>query len=367
MIRVTKPYLPPLSEVIPLLEEIWETGVLSNNGPLHERLERAIAEFLSLPYVSLFCNATTALITAQQALNLRGEIITTPYSFAATSHAILWMQNTPVFVDIDAVSMCIDATQIEKAITENTVAIMPLHCYGNTCDTAAINGLASKYDLKVIYDACHSFGVEDRGGSVLRHGDISVASFHATKVFNTFEGGLLVSPDAATKQKVDRLKNFGFVDEVTVTEPGLNGKMSEFNAAIGLVQLQHLSTAISRRRTCDARYRDLLQKVPGITCVAPFGQEVRNYSYFPILLDASNSPSRDEVYTHLMSEGIYGRRYFYPLISDLPMYHSYPSAKPQNLPIARDLSNRVICLPLYPDLPLEEVDRICSVISAVLS
>ncbi len=367
MTNVTKPYLPPLEEVLPLLEDIWETGVLSNNGPMHARLENEISDYLRVPHVSLFCNATTALITAQQALGLQGQIITTPYSFAATAHAIRWMQNTPVFVDIDPHSFCIDAELIEQAITEDTVAIMPLHCYGNTCDTAAIDNLAEKYDLRVIYDACHSFGVEDEGGSTLRYGDISVVSFHATKVFNTFEGGLLVSPDAMTKQKVDRLKNFGFVNEVTVTEPGLNGKMSEFNAAIGLVQMRHFSGAISGRRARDARYREILGDVAGILCTEPKGQVVRNYSYFPVLLEDSSPLARDALYELLISQGIYGRRYFYPLISNLPMYEAYPSADPKNLPIASDISKRVICLPLYPDLPMEEVDRICSVVIAGLT
>jgi dTDP-4-amino-4,6-dideoxygalactose transaminase len=352
---------------MPLLEEIWETGVLSNNGPMHERLEQEVAEFLRLPYVSLFCNATTALITAQQALGLNGEIITTPYSFAATSHALLWMQNTPVFVDINPGSMCIDATQIERAITDQTVGIMPLHCYGNMCDTQAIKAIATKHGLKVIYDACHSFGIEDERGSVLRHGDISVVSFHATKVFNTFEGGLLVSSNEATKKKVDRLKNFGFVDEITVTDAGLNGKMSEFNAAVGLVQMRHLPSAISKRKACDTLYRDLLAEIAGVVCVEPVGQTMRNYSYFPVLIDTSCRLSRDDLYELLKSEGVYGRRYFYPLISDFPMYKGYPSANAKNLPVARDISSRVICLPLYPDLPSAEVERICSVISAGLS
>lgn len=334
---------------------------------MHERLEHDIAESLGLPHVSLFCNATIALMTAQQALNLRGEIITTPYSFAATSHAILWMQNTPVFVDINPDSMCIDAMQIEKAITDRTVAIMPLHCYGNTCDTSAIEDIATQYNLKVIYDACHSFGVEDDGGSVLRHGDMSVVSFHATKVFNTFEGGLLVSSDEATKIKVDRLKNFGFVDEVTVTHPGLNGKMSEFNAAVGLLQMRHLATAIGKRQALDSLYRDLLGELPNIACLEPSNQRVRNYSYFPVLVSPSSRLSRDDLYALLRSEGIHGRRYFYPLISDFPMYKGYPSANPKNLPVARSISSRVICLPLYPDLPSAEVERICSIIAAGLS
>ena len=367
MIRVTKPFLPPLNEVLPLIEQMWDSGILSNNGPLHMQLEAEISAFVGVPYVSLFCNATTALMTAQQALNVRGEIITTPYSFAATSHAVLWMQNTPVFVDIDAQSMCMDVNRIEDAITSNTAAIMPLHCYGNTCEADAIREIAEKHGLKVIYDACHSFGVEDEGGSVLRYGDISVVSFHATKVFNTFEGGLLVSGNSETKQRVDRLKNFGFVDEVTVTDPGLNGKMSEFNAAVGLVQLRHLPEAINRRKNVDELYRSLLSSVPDIECVDPVGQTIRNYSYFPVLLRASSKIDRDSLYELLLSEGIHGRRYFYPLISDMPMYRRLPSTRADDLPVASDISRRVLCLPLYPDLATADVERICSVIKAGLA
>ena len=363
MINVTKPYLPPLEEVLPLLEQIWASGVLSNNGPFHAQLESEIQQVLGLGPVSLFCNATIALIAAQQALSIQGEVITTPYSFVATSHALKWMQNTPVFVDIEPDSLCIDPARIEEAITDSTAAIMPLHCYGNTCDTEAIKHIADKYDLKVIYDACHSFGVQDQGGSVLRHGDLSVVSFHATKVFNTFEGGLLVSSDSALKRKIDHLKNFGFVDETTVIEAGLNGKMSEFNAALGLVQLRHLDRVRSARGNLDALYRKLLTPVRGISCIEPRQQVERNYAYFPILVEQDFNQSRDELYEHLKYEDIYARRYFYPLISAFPMYRDLPSSDPSNLPVATDISQRIICLPLYPDLSEADVVKICNVIS----
>lgn len=366
VINVTKPFLPPLEDLIPLLEEIWASGVLSNNGPFHSELERALSDRLDLSHLSLFCNATIALITAQQALDIQGEVITTPYSFVATSHALRWMQNEPVFVDIEPDSLCIDPMRIEAAITPKTRAIMPLHCYGNTCDTVAIAAIAKKYGLKVIYDACHSFGVEDSGGPVLRHGDISVVSFHATKVFNTFEGGVLVAPDSETKTKIDNLKNFGFVNETTVIESGLNGKMSEFNAAVGLLQLQHIEEIFDKRGRWDALYRELLAPLNGVTCVAPVRQIKRNFAYFPILISAESDVSRDEVYETLKRHGIFARRYFYPLISSFPMYNSHPSASISNLPVANDISQRVLCLPLYPDLEESDVCRICGVIQGAL-
>lgn len=350
-----------------MLEEIWASGVLSNGGPFHTRLEVELSDYLRLEHVSLFCNATIALITAQQSLSLRGQIITTPYSFVATSHALHWMQNEPIFVDIDPASLCIDPARIEEAITPKTVAIMPLHCYGNTCEVETIQSIADQHGLKVIYDACHSFGVEDGGGSVLRHGDISVVSFHATKVFNTFEGGLLVAPDAETKQKIDQLKNFGFVNETTVIEPGLNGKMSEFNAAVGLLQLRHLASAIAQRGVLDNLYRSLLSSLPGITCLPPVRQTKRNYAYFPIFVDGEFAVSRDALYEQLKQAGIFSRRYFFPLISEFPMYQELPSANKENLPVAHDVSRRVICLPLYPDLAESDVRNICDVITSAAS
>ena len=362
MTYVTKPFLPPLEEVMPYLERIWDTGILSNSGPIHTELEGSLAQLLGVEHVSLFCNATIALIVAQQALGIRGEIITTPYSFVATTHSIQWMNNTPVFVDIDPISLNLDPACIEAAITDTTAAIMPLHCYGNTCDVDAIQELADHHGLKIIYDACHSFGVEDVGGSVLRHGDISVVSFHATKVFNTFEGGMIVSADHKTKVMVDRLKNFGFVDEITVVEAGINGKMSEFNAAVGLAQMRHLPKIMAARRAIDNLYRDRLDCVPGISCLQIVGQAVRNYAYFPIFVSDEFPLTRDQLYETLQSEGIYGRRYFFPLI---PEFETYASGMPNlsaSLPVARDVSRRVICLPMYAELEHEEVDRVCDVI-----
>ena len=364
MINVTKPFLPPLTDLVPLLEEIWAAGVLSNNGPFHNQLEEALSDRLGVEHVSLFCNATIALITAQQALGIQGEVITTPYSFVATSHALRWMQNDPIFVDIEPDSACIDASRIEEAITPNTTAIMPLHCYGNTCDTLAIQDIADRHDLKIIYDACHSFGVEDSGGNVLRHGDISVVSFHATKVFNTFEGGLLVAPSREMKEKIDNLKNFGFVDETTVIESGLNGKMSEFNAAVGLLQLTHLDDIITRRGERDALYRELLEPLHGIHCIEPIRQVRRNFAYFPILVGKDCKQARNQLYETLKRHDIFPRRYFHPLISEFPMYRSCPSASPSNLPVATDVSQRVICLPMYPDLEETDVRRICDVVQA---
>ena len=364
MIPVTKPFLPPLEEIKPYLEEIWERKILSNNGPLHIQLEEALAQHLGVQHLSLFCNATIALITAQQALGVSGEVITTPYSFVATSHSLQWMRNQPVFVDIDPVSLTIDPKKIEAAVTENTVAIMPLHCYGNTCDTDEIREIAQQRSLKLIYDACHSFGVEDNGGSVLRHGDISVVSFHATKVFNTFEGGLLIAPDAETKKKVDHLKNFGFVDETVVTEAGINGKMSEFNAAVGLAQLKHMPSIIDQRAELDGLYRELLNPVEGIRCLTPVRQRKRNYAYFPIFVGDEYGLDRETLYSKLKDNGIFGRRYFYPLISEFEMYKSIPSSNPANLPIATQASRRVICLPLFPDLEKKHVERICELIAS---
>jgi dTDP-4-amino-4,6-dideoxygalactose transaminase len=364
MVNVTKPFLPPLEDVLPYLEQIWASGVLSNNGPFHQQLERELETFLDVPHVSLFCNATIALITAQQALDIRGEVITTPYSFVATSHAITWMQNDPVFVDIDPNSLCIDPSQIEGKITDKTAAIMPLHCYGNMCDVDSIKLIADKYNLKIIYDACHSFGVEDGRGSALRHGDIAVVSFHATKVFNTFEGGVLVTKDESIKNKVDHLKNFGFVDETIVVESGINGKMSEFNAAVGLAQLPHMPAVFSHRGARDLRYRERLKEVAGIRCLEAVGQKQRNFAYFPIFIEDNYGLSRDDLYRCLRANDIYGRRYFYPLIPEFEMYQGVKSASTDLLPNAFDASRRVICLPLYPDLEMSEVDRICDLIAS---
>ena len=351
-----------MEELLPYLEKIWATRILSNNGPLHAALENELSSFLGVPHVSLFNNATVALITAQKALGIRGKVITTPYSFVATSHSLLWMGNEPVFVDIDPVSLTLDPLKVEEAVSEDVSAIMPLHCYGNTCDVEGLRSIAQKHSLKIIYDACHSFGVEDDGGSVLRHGDISVVSFHATKVFNTFEGGLLISPDAETKQKVDNLKNFGFVDETTVVETGINGKMSEINAAVGLIQLRHFDDVIANRAARDRQYRERLTGVTGISLLQRVRQQTSNHAYFPIFVGDDFGIDRDGLYKELKARAVFARRYFYPLISEFSMYSHLPTSHPTHLPVATEASRRVICLPMYADLEPQEVDLICDII-----
>ncbi len=286
-IYVTQPYLPPLEEFIPYLQQIWDTKILTNCGPFHQQLEEALCEYLGVDHIALFTNGTLALVTALQALRITGEVITTPYSFVATSHSLLWNGIKPVFVDIDPNTLNLDPAKIEAAITTQTTAIMPVHCYGHPCDVEVIQKIADNYNLKVIYDAAHAFGVRDANGSILRHGDLSVLSFHATKVFNTFEGGAIVCPDAKTKIRIDQLKNFGLVDEVRVIAPGINGKMSEINAAFGMLQLKHIDKAFARRKEIDATYRERLEGVKGIRCVKDAREKVANYAYFPILVEAN--------------------------------------------------------------------------------
>ena len=362
-IFVTQPFLPDLKEFIPLLEKIWENKILTNCGPFHQQLEQALCEYLGVKYVSLFTNGTLGLITALQALRITGEVITTPYSFVATAHSLLWHGNKPVFVDIEPGTLNIDPAKIEAAITPQTTAIMPVHCYGNPCDVEAIQKIADNYNLRVIYDAAHAFGVECHCGSVLNHGDLSVLSFHATKVFNTFEGGAIICPDAKTKQRIDHLKNFGFVDEITVVAPGINAKMSEVNAAFGLLQLKHMPQVMQRRGEIDAIYRQQLAGVKGIHCIPTAGQTVSNHSYFPILVQPDYPLSRDGLYQKLKDQGINTRRYFYPLISDFPMYRGLPSAARSNLPVAAAAAEKVLCLPIYPNLTPADQDRIIQAIS----
>lgn len=361
-IYVTQPHLPPLEEFMPYLEQIWANKTLTNGGPFHQQLERALCDYLGVEHIALFSNGTLALITALQALRVTGEVITTPYSFVATAHSLLWHGNKPVFVDVEPETLNIDPRKIEAAITPQTTAIMPVHCYGNPCDVAAIQKIADNYNLRLIYDAAHAFGVQDAGGSVLRHGDLSVLSFHATKVFNTFEGGAIICPDAKTKQRIDHLKNFGFVDEVTVVAPGINAKMSEINAAFGLLQLKHMPQVQQCRADIDARYRRALQGVRGIHCLPKGQQTVANHSYFPLLVRPEFPLSRDELYQKLKDSGIYARRYFYPLISDFPMYRGLPSAEHARLPVAARAAQQVLCLPIYPALSEEQQTRIITAI-----
>lgn len=363
-IYVTQPNLPPLEEFIPYLERIWDSKVLTNKGPFHQELERALCDYLGVEHLALFANGTLALVTALQSLRISGEVITTPYSFVATAHSLLWNGIKPVFVDIDPVTLNLNPSKIEAAITPNTTAILPVHCYGNPCDVEAIQMIADNYNLKVIYDAAHAFGVQVGNRSILSHGDLSVLSFHATKVFNTFEGGAIVCPDAKTKQHIDHLKNFGFVNETTVVAAGINGKMSEFGAALGLLQLKYIDQALARRRKIDRIYRARFANIPGISCVKRGGQTHDNHAYFPILVGPEYPLSRDALYEHLRGCGIHGRRYFYPLISDFPMYRGLQSANRANLPVAADIAEQVICLPIYPDLVEANQNRICELIAA---
>jgi dTDP-4-amino-4,6-dideoxygalactose transaminase len=361
-IHVTRPYLPPLEEFIPYLREIWDSRVLTNGGQFHERLEKELCAHLGVKHLSLLTNGTIALVTALQALRITGEVVTTPYSFVATAHSLLWNGIKPVFVDIDPDTLNLDPGKIEAAITPQTTAIMPVHCYGHPCDVNAIQKIADNYGLKVIYDAAPAFGVQCHGGSVLNYGDLSVLSFHATKVFTTFEGGAIVCPDAKSKQRIDHLKNFGYVDEVTVVAPGINGKMSEFNAALGLLQLKYVDQSLACRRTIDTVYREGLAKVDGIRCVRDVNARVANYAYFPILVGPKYGWARDELFRALHNGGIRARRYFYPLISDFPMYRGLPSAARSNLPVATKAANEVICLPIYPGLDVAEVHRVIDII-----
>ncbi|OBV40947.1 DegT/DnrJ/EryC1/StrS family aminotransferase [Janthinobacterium psychrotolerans] len=361
-IYITQPTLPALEEFMPYLQQIWDNKILTNGGPFHRQLEQALADYLGVKYISLFSNGTLALMTALQSLRITGEVITSPYSFVATAHSLLWNGIKPVFVDIAPQTFNLDPAKIEAAITPQTTAIMPVHCYGRPCDVAAIEEIAANYGLKVIYDAAHAFGVNYQGNSLLTHGDLSVLSFHATKVFNTFEGGAIVCSDAKTKRHIDHLKNFGFIDEVTVVAAGINGKMSEINAAFGLLQLKNIDAALDQRTQVAHRYREQLAAIAGIDCPPDAPDAVANHSYFPILVQPDYPLSRDVLFEALRQSGIIARRYFYPLISDFPMYRNMPSAARANLPLAGKMADRVICLPIYPELQAVQQDRIVEVI-----
>lgn len=361
-VYVTQPYLPPLDEFIPYLEEIWENKWLTNNGPFHQQLEAALCEYLGVRHLSLFSNGTLALITALQALRITGEVITTPFSFVATTHALHWNGIKPVFADIDPHTFTLDPARIEAAITPQTTAIMPVHVYGHPCALDEIQRIADIYGLKVIYDAAHAFGVRVEDKSVLEFGDMSVLSFHATKVFNTFEGGAIVCRDEKSKQRIDFLKNFGFADEVTVVAPGINAKMNEIQAAFGLLQLKHMAQVMDQREQVDRRYREALAGIPGLKLHEMSSHATQNHSYFPILIGPEFPIGRDALYQKLRNEGIFSRRYFYPLISDFPAYRGLPSARRENLPVATRVAEQVLCLPIYPALGADEQERVIDVI-----
>jgi dTDP-4-amino-4,6-dideoxygalactose transaminase len=364
-IYVTQPFLPPLEEFQPYLEQIWENKWLTNNGPFHQELEKKLADYLGVEHLALFANGTLALVTALQALRITGEVITTPFSFVATAHSLLWNGIKPVFVDIDPKTFNLDPDKIEAAITPHTTAIMPVHVYGKPCDVEKIQKIADIYGLNVIYDAAHAFGVKYKGQSLMKHGDLSVLSFHATKVFNTFEGGAIICPDEKTKARIDDLKNFGFHDEVTVVAPGINAKMNELQAAFGLLQLKHIDMAIDNRRKIDNLYRNKLSSVSGIFCPPLPKDTIYNFAYFPILIEKEYPLSRDELNDKLRLHGVFARRYFYPLISDFPMYRGFPSAQRDNLPVAAYDSSKVLCLPIYPALNSENQKRIIEIIQEI--
>ena len=357
-IYVTQPFLPPLAELLPYLEQIWRTRNLTNGAEFHVKLEAALAAHLGVSHVSLFSNGTLALVTALQALRITGEVITTPYSFVATAHSLVWNGIEPVFVDIDRERLTINPERIEAAITPRTTAILAVHVYGRPCHVEAIQSIADRYGLKVIYDAAHAFDVDYNGESLLRHGDLSILSFHATKVYNTFEGGAIVCPDARSKERIDFLKNFGFADELTVVAPGINAKMNEFQAALGLVQLGYVTQAIQRRTELAARYFAALSSARGIGLLTSLSGHKPNHSYFPVLVERAYPMGRDQLYERLKERNIFGRRYFYPLISSFPMYRGRASASPEHLPVATEVAAQILCLPIYPDMSDADQDRV---------
>jgi dTDP-4-amino-4,6-dideoxygalactose transaminase len=362
-ILVTQPFLPPLEEFNEYLKQIWESKWLTNNGRFHQELEKALCEYLGVNYISLFSNGTLALITALQALKITGEVITTPYSFVATTHALWWNNIKPVFVDIDPTTLNLNPEKIEAAITPKTTAIMPVHVYGNPCNVQKINEIADTYGLKVIYDAAHTFGVTINNNSVLNFGDLSVMSFHATKVYNTFEGGAIVCHDEATKKRIDFLKNFGFANETTVVAPGINAKMNEVQAAMGLLQLKYIDGNIEKRKKIAGHYRKNLKSIDGITFLNDMPGVRHCYSYFPILVNHEKyGKTRDELYEELKKNNIFGRRYFYPLISQFPTYSGLDSALPGKLPVAEKITEQVICLPIYSDLEIQIAEKITNLI-----
>lgn len=362
-IYVTSPLLPSLEDFTFLLKEIWESKMLTNNGNFHQKLEEELAKYLKVPYLSLFTNGTLPLITALQAMRITGEVITTPFSFVATTHSLWWNGIKPVFVDIEPETCNLDPSKIEAAITLKTTAIMPVHVYGKPCKTKEIQEIANKYGLKVIYDAAHAFGVEINGESILNFGDMATLSFHATKVYNTLEGGALVVHDEQTKKRIDYLKNFGFASETEVVAPGINSKVDEVRAAYGLLNLKQVDHAINSRRKVAIRYRDELQGVKGITFFNDIPGVRHNYSYFPIFINAEEyGMTRDELYFKMKEHNVFGRRYFYPLISTFSTYRGLDSANPDNLPIATQMSNNVICLPMHHALSENEVEYILQII-----
>ena len=361
-ILVTQPTLPDLDRYKALLQQIWDNKWLTNNGAFHQEFEQKLADYLGVPYVSLFSNGTIALMVALKALDIQGEVITTPYTFVATSHSLLWNNNTPVFADVDPVYGNLSVAEVEKHITDKTTAIMPVHVYGNPVDVEGFERLAKKYNLKIIYDAAHAFGVQQNGKSILNHGDLSILSFHATKTFNTVEGGAIISHDLETKKQIDYLKNFGFANETSVITLGINGKMNELIAAFGLLQLEHIDSDIAKRQKVADLYREALKGVKGIRFLEDMPNVRHNFSYFPIFVEPDYPLTRDELYEKLKANDIFGRRYFYPLVSDFPMYKDLQTATKENLPMATRLAEQVICLPMYAELSEKDISIISKLV-----
>ncbi len=364
IINVTKPFLPSFEEFTPILKEIWTSGILTNNGKYHQLFENELANFLGVKYISLCNNATSALLIAVKVLDIKGEVITTPFTFVATTHALTWNSLTPVFCDIKEASYNIDSSKIERLINDKTSAILPVHCYGFPCDVEKINEIAVKYKLKIIYDAAHAFGVKFKKNSILNYGDLSILSFHATKVFNTFEGGAIVSQDLETKIKIDNLKNFGFIDETSVNSIGINAKMSEFNAALGCLQLNKFDQVIDSRKKIYNYYLKELKNINGIEIIFPENICDHNFSYFPIQVNDSYYLSRDELYLKFKNNNINVRRYFYPLITDFEVYKNIYENSHEELKNSKYTANRVLCLPIYPGLTIEDVYCICNIIKS---
>ncbi len=359
LITVTSPLLPNLDDFNGMLKQIWASKWITNNGSFHKQLEKELAAYLKVPFLSLFTNGTLPLITALQALRITGEVITTPYSFVATTHALWWNGIKPVFVDIDPATGNINPDKIEAAITPKTTAIMPVHVYGKPCDTKRIQEIADQYGLKVIYDAAHAFGVEVNGESLLNAGDLSTLSFHATKVYNTVEGGAMIMHDERMKKRIDYLKNFGFANETTVVGPGINSKMDEIRSAYGLLNLRQVDNAIEARHQVAIKYRETLRDIEGITFFDDMPGVRHNYSYFPIFVDEKKyGMTRDQLYFKMKERNVLGRRYFYPLISEFTTYRGLESARPENLPEAHKMADSVICLPMHHVLNNDDIQRI---------
>jgi dTDP-4-amino-4,6-dideoxygalactose transaminase len=362
-IYVTRPNLPPLEKLQPYLEEIWKNKILTNNGPFHQKFEKALGDYLEVEHVNLFTNATIALVVGLQALRITGEVITTPFSFVATTHALKWNGISPVFCDIEEETLNIDPDKIEALITPKTTAIMPVHVYGHPCNTEKIQAIADKYGLKVIYDAAHAFGIKMQNNNLLLEGDMSILSFHGTKLFNTFEGGAIIIKDEKLKKRIDFLKNFGFADELTVIAPGINGKMNEFQSAVGLLSLEIVDQEIANRKKVAETYFELFKDVKGIKVFDNYDSYKYNYAYFPVLIDEKEfGASREKVYDELKNQNIFARRYFYPLISNMPTYRSLSSAAKENLPVANKIGEQVLCLPIYGSLAQEKIKNIIEII-----